>query len=532
MRSILIVFGLACSIAAQVTPVRISLAKSTSDSTLSFMVDSTSAAGLGSNSTLDIQAAGDSLIFFGTSGGLSVTPDLGITFRTYLAEEVDLPRGAITALNILDSTIAVSGLIDTTIAGVGELKGTGMSYSTDMGDTWTHKEQPQDATTDNGYMTYSWGDSLISQLAVTTDISNITYDLAVSNGSIWLASWSSGLRRYDIPNGTWQTIPLPRDNDITLSCTDIPAGYELNSRDPANGGSHNHKAFSVIAYDSLLWVGTAAGINKGIVDYTTGCVEWTHYNSRRDNISGNWVVALHRQIYTGGERIWASTVRADTSSEVQGVSYTEDGGISWKTELIGQRANNITSNDNEIYISTDTGLFKSLDSRNWARFNAAVDELTGEEVWAEEVHGSLYDSRDSTLWLATPDGLAATSDLGVAWEVIRAFVSTRSAGEERFYAYPNPFYLNRNNLRDGVGHVRFQYHIIDAEQGLTAAVEIFDFAMNRVAKLTSRVHELSGDFSQVWDGRNSAGHEVANGVYYCNLKIGNSAYWTKVMVIK
>jgi hypothetical protein len=144
----------------------------------------------------------------------------------------------------------------------------------------------------------------------------------------------------------------------------------------------------------------------------------------------------------------------------------------------------------------------------------------------------MYDSRDTTLWLATPDGIAATSDQGVSWEVIRAFVSTRSTGEARFYAYPNPVYLNRHNVRDGVGHVRFQYHIIDSEQDLTAAVEIFDFAMNRVAKLPSRTHDLSSDFSQVWDGRNSAGHEVANGVYYCRLKIGKSAYWTKVMVVK
>ena len=532
MRIIVLILGLSSAIMAQATPARFTLAKTSVDSTLSFMVDSTSAAGLGSNSALDIQAAGDSLIFFGTSGGLSVTPDLGISFRTYLAAEVKLPRGAITALVIVDSIIAVSALVDTTIAGAGEIKGTGMSYSTDLGDTWAHKAQPRDSVTSDGFMSFDWGDSTISQLAVTTDISNVTYDLAVANGSIWLASWSSGLRRYDIANGTWQTIPLPRDNDITLSCTDIPAGYVLNSRDPQNDGSHNHKAFAVIAYDSLLWVGTADGINKGIVDYTTGCVEWTHYKAQWQNISGNWVVALHRQVYAGGERIWASTARAEGNDEVQGVSYTEDGGISWNTVLLEQRANNITSNDSALFVSTDTGLFKSLDGRSWGRFNSAVDELTGEQVWADEVHGALYDSRDATLWLATPDGIAATGDQGVAWEVIRAFVSTRAAGEERFYAYPNPFYLNRNNLRDGVGHVRFQYHIIDSEQGLTAAVEIYDFAMQRVAKLTSRSHALSGDFSQVWDGKNAVGHEVANGVYYCRLKIGKSAYWTKVMVIK
>ena len=77
-----------------------------------------------------------------------------------------------------------------------------------------------------------------------------------------------------------QNIPLPMDWQNSLStCQDsafvdtsslitddeIPVlkNYYLNPRDPADGGNHNHKAFSVLAFEDRVWVGTANGINKG-----------------------------------------------------------------------------------------------------------------------------------------------------------------------------------------------------------------------------------------------------------------------------
>ena len=89
-----------------------------------------------------------------------------------------------------------------------------------------------------------------------------------------------------------------------------------------------------------------------------------------------------------------------------------------------------------------------------------------------------------------------------------------------------------HNVRDGQGHVRFQYRITDLETGGTARVDIFDFALDPVASLPTRQHQAAGDYSQVWNGRNSAGYKVANGVYYCRLSIGRTQFWTKVVVIK
>ena len=39
----------------------------------------------------------------------------------------------------------------------------------------------------------------------------------------------------------------------------------------------------------------------------------------------------------------------------------------------------------------------------------------------------------------------------------------------------------------------------------------------------------NGEF--IWNGRNSNGFTVANGVYFCRLTNKNNVHWTKVVVI-
>ena len=511
------------------------LSKAVVDSNASYMLDTSSTAGIASNSVVDIRAAGDSLVFFGTSRGLSLTPDLGSTFRSYIDTMVNLPIGSISAMTVSDSIVIAAALSDSVIAGTAQLIGAGLAYSRDMGDTWTYLDVPREPEDSPATISFLWGGNTIDQLAITTIVNNVTWDLAYSLGTLWAASWSSGLRRFPITaSGTkWQVVPMPRDNDDFLSCDSIPEGYMINPRNPNDAidpGNHNHKGFSVIAYDTLVWVGTAGGINKGIVDSTNGCIDWTHYTAQNSNISGNWVVALHRQVWSGGERIWASTVQAEGVGEIQGLSYTDNAGESWRTALLGIRVHNISSFGATVYAATADGLYKSPDGVNWVRFLSAVDSKTGERVYADIATGALYDSRDSTLWVGTPDGLARTSDEGATWAVERAFVSTQGS-DDRFYAYPNPFSPATDNILDGSGYVRFQYHIEAGEAGKRAAIEIFDFAMDPVTELAYRTHGAVGDYSQAWDGRNSAGFSVANGVYYCRLKIGTTGYWTKVVVI-
>ena len=125
-------------------PENFRLSKAVVDTNASYMLDTSSAAGIASNSVVDIRASGDSLVFFGTSRGLSLTPDLGTTFRSYIASTVNLPSGSISAMNVSNSIVSAAGLADSVIAGTAQLIGTGLAYSLDLGDTWTYLDVPQE----------------------------------------------------------------------------------------------------------------------------------------------------------------------------------------------------------------------------------------------------------------------------------------------------------------------------------------------------------------------------------------------------
>ncbi|MEE9161760.1 MAG: hypothetical protein V3U35_02215, partial [Candidatus Neomarinimicrobiota bacterium] len=155
----------------QPVPARYTLDRAARASLALQSADSTINTGLASNSVVDIRAAADSLLFFGTSRGLSLTSDLGETFLSYVADKTELPEGGISALSIVDSTIAVAALVDTVISGRVWDKGRGLAYSANLGNDWTDIPQPLD---EPGDTTYSWDGQTIRRLAVTTLVANAT----------------------------------------------------------------------------------------------------------------------------------------------------------------------------------------------------------------------------------------------------------------------------------------------------------------------------------------------------------------------
>ena len=232
--------------------------------------------GLNSNSIRHIRVGEDeNIMFMATSGGLGFadTHDLNVNMRSFDADSVLMPLGGNPGLAVKGLDMAVSGVVQVEAAGSVEPAGTGVSYSSDGGLTWGYKPQPVDPADSPIIMEFEWGGQNISRLAVTTEINNVSYDLTIMGDYVYATSWAGGLQRFrfkNIPPGEggndanpWQPIPLPMDSELEQICGEIPDGFELNPRDPADGGSHNHKGFSVYAVEDTLWVGTAGGINKG-----------------------------------------------------------------------------------------------------------------------------------------------------------------------------------------------------------------------------------------------------------------------------
>jgi len=505
--------------------------------------DDISEIGIYNNSIIDIKPLNSTNIFFSTGSDYhndktksalsyatlsTIHPD-SILFRSFNKNYVSLPRGGAPALAVRDNIIAISGILDTIAVTGEEIMGTGISYSIDEGETWFYLPQPIDKIPDTGkYHNINWGNQSISALAITTEINNISYDLSIEGEYIYAASWAGGIRRYgpiysDLKS--WEIIPLPMDSDSSLICNEINLNnYEVNPNDPINGGNHNHKGFSIYVINDTIWAGTANGINKGVIDNNSTCINWTnHYTSTWDDISGNWVIGFHNQTLGDNiERIWAITWAGEGNNENNALSYSENGGKNWQiTSPSGysEKVYNLYSNENKIWAATKSGLYLSKDGRNWEKYLRPIDSITGQEILTNEVLSVYY---NGMIWAGTPVGLSIISNDTL--NTIYKFQAPASP----FYAYPNPFLINNHNQIDNNGYAIF---IFSNPNNYFSSIDIFDFSMDKVIQLNNAIMINDIESQILWNGKNDYGHQVNNGVYFCRLSINGTKHWTKLAVI-
>ncbi len=530
-----------------------------------------------SNVVTEVILQKDSLVWLGTGLGVSVIRD-SLTVETLpsstelidgSSENTLLPEGGISAMAVGGQgsvmLIAVAGSENDIPVGKG------IAYAENATDSvinWTYYDQPIDGEEE---ILPPFGDiGYIEVLPITVPQANVTYDIAFSDEFAWIASWAGGLRRarlFDedglpVSQFDWNRVPLPLDDKFELTTCVNPdiypdsswqwvqtkwvlRDYYLNPRDPIDGGNHNHKAFSVLTYGDTIWVGTANGINRGIIDIIAGanCINWEHYSYPTHGLSGNFVVGLEMQMLNNKRIIWAATVNADDPTEQRGVSYTTNDGLSWNTALLGERVYNITAHDSLVFAATANGLWKTEDGINWARYNPARQGIpvpntaihSTDEVLANEVYSVAFDSRpyygDNSIWIGTGDGAAHSYDLdGINWKIFRA-----EYDQDEDYAYPNPFSPYTHNVIGGDGYVRF--HTNEWSGTFVIDIDVYNFAMEKVfAGSFDRRNASSGALK--WNGRDTQGRLVNNGVYFVKLNYPEnqtskpSPHWVKLIVVK
>lgn len=439
----------------------------------------------------------DFILFAGSGFGLNRTDDGGSTWTAFTSKDYGGKNG-ITALTFMDdSTLWIASAFDTTIQDENLDAGGGLSYTPDLGKTWFHVPQPVDSRDETEYS------------PTTTIVQNVTFDIATQDSTIWITSWGGGLRRSSDMGQSWEVVTTDGEP------------FDVSGKNP---GWRNHVAFSVMAENGNLWVGTADGISKSS-DRGETWRRFTHQNQQLP-ISGNFVVALAYQPYTN--TIWAATIEADSESEFRGVSKSVNGGESWETMLSGTFAHNFAFDDSVVYVATDLGMSVSNDGgKNWYQLPEIRDYLSGEEILGVEYFSVAVTKEGafSRLWAGNEDGLGSTIDNGNNWKVHRSYKSTQGESAPEPYAYPSPFSPSRH------GYIRFQYDITHAGEVL---IDIYDFAIDHVASIREYESEPVGennDRSAKWDGTNDAGITVASGVYFFRVNVEGKITWGKLVVI-
>jgi len=484
-----------------------------------------------SNTFNKIVPTGDT-VWVGTGKGLSLTTDAGTSWRKMTTTESFDEKG-VSALAVSGDRVWVATAFTTNHDNESIQTGHGLHFSSDRGKTWKFISQPVDT---GKVDTLLYGRNKIPALAITVPEQNITYDIALTPSAVWIASWGGMLRKTTDDGKSWQRIVLPPDHLDHIAPSDTLrfalsnvdkffASDPLYNKDTLRA-SLNHVMFSLHAGDdSTIWVGTANGLNKS----TDGGISWIKYNHQNQlrPIAGNFVVAITGQEWNSKRYIWAATNNAVDSSEKRGVSYSQDGGQSWSTALLGEFTHDVATRDSLVYVAADGGLYRSDDFGNsWTRSGTIFDPTTLQRFASPVVYG--VGLKGDTVWVGGPEGLAYTIDspsrpFGTTWKVFRTYKPVTSTGNT--YSFPLPFSPASEVVR---------IHYATPENPSQVTIRIFDFAMQPVKTLLrDATRRTTAEYDETWDGRDDFNRRVANGVYLYRVEIGdNSPQWGKILVIQ
>lgn len=483
------------------------------------------------NSISDIITDGDEVWVAGSKGA-NKSGDRGITWVNY----IDYPEFQglnSSALAKSGDTVCVSLARSVEQAGSFLPEGQGLRYSTDNGLTWRVVNQSLDAADDN---TIEYGINTLDVLPITTAINNLSYDAALISGYIYTANFAGGLRRSKDGGLTWERVVLPPDYLDSINENDT-LDFDLSPSAGALGleGNLNHRVFSVAAAgDSALYVGSAGGINK-TTDLGKSWVKFNHTNQDQP-ISGNFVTALGFNPYDGS--IWAATWKAEGEDEFYGVSFSLDGGATWRTTLEGERAHNFGFKETQVLVPTDNGVYRSTDyGSTWLLPGNIVDDSTKLNISTNVFYAAASSNAD--VWVGSEKGLARiTETFGIPWDgTWKLFIaSSKLASKSETYAFPNPFSPDDEtiSIKYSTGGKR-----------VPVTIRVFDFGMNLVktiiqnAERGDNIHTVDGfnnsstaGVVDYWDGRDEKGNIVANGVYFYRVDInGEEPVFGKIMVL-
>jgi len=474
-----------------------------------------------SNSISDILIAGNN-IWLGTSCGVSLSTDNGSTWTNFFGTEIFGSESI--------SAIAYDSLTNTFWAGTAHSirkddqdlpEGSGLRYTTDNGVSWTSIPQPLD---NNGDTIVQYGSNNIRALPVTVAVQNLVYDIAITPGTVWIATFAGGLRKSTDNGQTWMRVVIPPDDlnsvrpEDTLDFCLQPVGGRF-----CTDNNLNHRVFSVIAADdSTLYVGTAGGINKS----TDGGSSWVKYNRTNQDypISGNFVVALGYQKFNN--TVWAATWKAEGETEFYGISSSENNGETWSIFLEDERVHNFGFGGVNAAAPSDNGLFRTTNKGvTWIKPNTITDNSTGISLLTTVFYSAAF--KDNDVWLGSAEGLAKITETGMWIGNWKLFIASQPVTET--YAFPNPF-----NPRTDL--LKIKYAVPSPDR---ITIRVYDFGMNYVRTIIQNaernpLHLIDGDGAMdYWDGRDDSGKMVPNGVYFYRVERGDDrSFYGKILVLQ
>lgn len=478
--------------------------------------------GILSNSISNLHASGDSLW---VGPFLNFTVDEGQTWQVIGADSLFGTGNRLFSLDV-DGGRVVAGLGRTdNTTGDAVQTAAGFLMSEDGGQNFDYRfpqlDQPNDNFEQYGVSTLEALPVIVPQQSPPFDI-----DFDPATGEVWVAGWASGIRRSSDMGRTWSRVVLPPD---ALDYIHPDSSYDFVLEPKRGGnGSLNHMGFAVLVDASgTIWAGTAGGVNRS----RDGGLSWRKFRSdgTGGSLTGSWVISIEEQIFAGQSTIWMATWPSSDGPGGQfGVTYTTDGGETFRQALQGKKVYDFAFDGQTVYAAGDEGLFISRDGGIFWESIRSFQDREGKTIVVRPDESAFSIERtNSAIWLGTGDGLLRSADGGRTWELFRVNIPLHpNEPSERIpdvdaFAYPNPF------SPAGDRFVRIRYEL---NQSSAVEIHIFDFGMSLIRSLQDQKPE--GISETIWDGVDSNGARVANGTYFYEIRASGSSFRGKILVIE
>jgi hypothetical protein len=268
--------------------------------------------------------------------------------------------------------------------------------------------------------------------------------------------------------------------------------------------------------------------------YPNGDTAWVRrYNGSENSKDGAYAIAVDEfgNVYVAG----SSTV-SGTDSDYATIKYHPSGDAAWVRRYNGPASSADVAKD--IVVDGSGNVF-----------------VTGESYGSgtQKDYATLkYDANGNKVWVRTYDGPESESDAGCAIATdnsgnIYVTGGSYGTGTDRDYATikyvqtgsdvkdetgirekPSEFTLSQNYPNPFNQTTKIEFTV--ARSGFVS-LGIYDILGRKVRMLVSE-HLYSGYKSVLWDGKNDSGDDVASGIYFYQLKVGDLTETKKLVLLK